>query len=780
MVTIPKRKRLRLCALAEAALYAPYAIPLQYRYTQTPRSNPCIKALAKYVSPVNFLLVSFYESAETCLFLLTIPIAICYTSNRTPIIFIIGGYLTMAEVNFQFRERYQQVHKPDRRMDWATPSAFDVEVDSAWTIRIPSEEDIVLYNAAQDLQDYFSVSMGVFVPFGRDAICDKCIEYIIDPSLGKNNYRLIVEPDHIRLIGFDAAAAARAGYLLEDLMNLNEAPFVQIQDTTRNVMFAPRMIHSGYDIDVFPDGYLQNLAHYGFTTLLIYVRSLDEYARFNDIIDRAAQYGLNVYAYSTLFNRVYPEGEEGLKYYDNVYGELFRRCPGFAGIVFVGESAEFPSKDPATTGRLRQDNVGPDGKPIVKGCNPGWWPCNDYHVLIEMIKNVIHKERPDVDVVLWSYNWGFQEEALRLALIDRLPKDISLQATFEMFETVERDGRLAKTVDYALWFEGPGRYFTSEAIRAQENGIRFYAMTNTGGRTWDIGTVPYEPFPYQWLKRYRAMKNAHDEWGLAGIMDSHHYGWAPSFISDFSKWMFDAPETDPDRILRRIAVRDFSEETADTVLEAWRICSDAVADLISTEPDQYGPCRVGPAYPLLLWKRGFVFASPEGQRFGGNKICYPYYNYYIEAPGRLESLFATVKWHTRAGLAFDRGADLLEKVMDRIHPSKRDEALRQINIFRYFAATMRTSVNTKEWYLRRKQLEREDLCDQDKKTVAQEMLDIAAREIENAKKTIPLVQFDSSLGYEPCMGYMCDESHIWDKINATNKAIEEELMPFLK
>jgi hypothetical protein len=126
------------------------------------------------------------------------------------------------------------------------------------------------------------------------------------------------------------------------------------------------MVHSGYGLDIFADDYMRYIAHYGITTLLIYVRSLDDYREFNDIIDRAAQYGLNVYAYSALFNRAYPEGEEGFKYYDALYGELFRRCPGFAGIVFVGESAEFPSKDPTTTGRLRQDNIGPDGKAIIE------------------------------------------------------------------------------------------------------------------------------------------------------------------------------------------------------------------------------------------------------------------------------------------------------------------------------------------------------------------------------------------------------------------------------
>ena len=52
------------------------------------------------------------------------------------------------------------------------------------------------------------------------------------------------------------------------------------------------------------------------------------------------------------------------------------------------------------------------------------------------------------------------------------------------------------------------------------------------------GVIPYEPMPYQWLKRYEAMREANEKWGLCGIMESHHYGFYPSFISKLSKMSF--------------------------------------------------------------------------------------------------------------------------------------------------------------------------------------------------------------------------------------------------
>lgn len=682
------------------------------------------------------------------------------------------------ELNYQFRERLLQVHKPNRRMEWATPSAEDVLVTDEWTVTLPSLEDRVLYNAAKDLVDYFAVSMGVFVKLTPSKEGEKQIRYEIDPLLGENKYCISVQKDTITLVGSDARNAARAGYLLEDRMNLNEAPFIALGKEERQSLYSPRMIHSGYGLDVFPDNYMNKIAHAGFTSLLIYVRSVEKDHEFNDIIARAAEYGLDVYAYSALLSRAYPEGEEGRRFYDSLYGELFRRCPGFKGVVFVGESVEFPSRDPNTSGRLRRDNIGPDGHSIIKKCSPGWYPCCDFYLWIEMVRDIIRKEKSDADIVVWSYNWGYQDREKRLELIRKLPKDVSLQVTFEMFENVPKDDSYGRTVDYSLFFEGPGQYFVSEAEEAKKQGIRLYSMVNTGGLTWDVGVIPYEPVPYQWLKRYKAMKRAHDDWGLCGTMESHHFGWHPSFVSDFCKVMFECPDSDPEAVLKRIAVRDFSADCADEVLQAWHLFSEGVENLIATNPDQYGPFRVGPAYPLLFLKEEFVFPSRPGFVHNHNTICNPMYKYDISTPDKLHKLRCEIRWHSKVAELFDQGAELLEGTFSRIHPSKIENAKRMYGLGRFVACAARTAVNVKKWYLE-KQILTGEADAEAKKAAAVRMIEIAEAEIRNAEGAVPFVRADSRLGYEPSMDYMCDEAHIRFKINATRKVVEEEIRPYL-
>ncbi|MBQ8416542.1 MAG: hypothetical protein IJX13_06580, partial [Clostridia bacterium] len=521
----------------------------------------------------------------------------------------------MKEINYEFRKRFSIVHRDDRR-DYSKkcPDGY-IEVTSDWCITLPDASTAVLCNAARDLEDYFFVSMGISLKVIRESEWNGAqlrIAYGVDPTIKEHSYRFAVTKDEIVLCGTSDRMAAQAGYFLEDVMNLCEGPFAEVCDSVRTSLFNPRMVHSGYGLDMYPTEHLLNIAHAGISSILVFVTDVDitphGYHDFNDLCCRASQYGIDVYAYSYLANKKHPDDEDAEAFYENLYGTFFDRCPGFKGIVFVGESCEFPSKDTHSKGIRRLDNIGKDGKPLVDNDkpHPGWYPCYDYKDLMEMIRKIIRKRQPDCDIVFWSYNWCRADAKARKALIDSLPKDITLQATFEMGTTLERDGFSLRLADYNLYFSGPGYYFTSEGEFAKENGLRFYSMTNTGGLTWDVGVVPYEPAPYKWIERYEGMIKAHEELGLCGTMDSHHFGFCPSFISDLAKWAFHYPKVDLEKTLKQIVARDFAPEYVDEVCHAMKLWSNAIGHMIPTNHDQYGPCRMGPAYPFILFDNADV------------------------------------------------------------------------------------------------------------------------------------------------------------------------------
>ncbi|MEF3307907.1 hypothetical protein PV433_03210 [Paenibacillus sp. GYB004] len=693
------------------------------------------------------------------------------------------------ERNYDFRKRLDVVHKPDRRDPDVKAAMSEVEITADWSIVLGGNDSAFIRRIAADLQDYLYTSMNVAIKMeqvpdlaetassGERVIVLATKETLPEfgASLGKSrSYRIAVTEEKIVLCGFDDRGVGQGSYYLEDLMNLKEAPIVQRQDERREPLFAPRMIHSGYGKDLFPDAHLNALAHAGIDAILVFATDLHMTPGgpldFNDLIDRADQYGLDVYMYSYLPSRVHPEDPGAEEYYDGTYGRIFQACPRFKGVILVGESCEFPSKDPNTTGVPRRD--WPKDKPKTKP-SPGWWPCYDYPQWLNLLKKVIRKHTTDVDIVFWTYNWGYAPEEERLKLIRILPQDITLMATFEMFEQYQHvEGVTHRCVDYTASFEGPGVYFASEAQAARERGLRLYTMANTGGLTWDIGVIPYEPIPYQWDRRHTNLIRANRDWGLSGLMESHHFGWWPSFVSDLAKWAYWEPKKPVEDLFAAVARRDFSAEAVPHVLNAWRHWSDGIRDYIPTNEDQYGPFRIGPSYPLTFREKaviphdGYVHFILDYHSAGKQ-----------EHPLDFKPINVEIRYLSSMLAKWESGNACLEKAMALIPERKRADAELLLNLNRFIVNCVRTTIHTKEWWKWKQQLFHET----DSATaavIADQMIELAKREIANAEATIPLVEMDSRLGWEPSMLYMTDAEHLQWKLEQVRTMLANELTAY--
>ena len=114
-------------------------------------------------------------------------------------------------------------------------------------------------------------------------------------------------------------------------------------------------------------------------------------------------------------------GENAEEIYESVYAPVFKAHSKLKGIVFVGESVQFPSQDERTTGRTHREFLNKDNLPDPKPA-PGWWPCKDYPEWISLVQKVIKKYKPDADIVFWTYNWGWAPEKERIELLEKLPE----------------------------------------------------------------------------------------------------------------------------------------------------------------------------------------------------------------------------------------------------------------------------------------------------------------------------------------------------------------------
>lgn len=680
------------------------------------------------------------------------------------------------EKNYDFRKRLLEIHKSGICDKTLQPKENEFVAFDGMKIAISRDSGIVIKTAAKDFLDFLLTSMELSCGISYD---DGDVLIKIDETISEDY--IINVSDKIEITGQDERKAAQALYYLEDKMTERKAPFIEKKEVKHTYMFSPRMVHSGYKMGEFPDSYLARIAHSGINAIVVFgIEGVNQTHAgpldFNDLCDRAEKYGIDVYAYSYVLSRRHPDDPDAQEHYDSIYGEIFKACPKFKGMILVGESVEFPSKDPHVSPKSFDDNKD-DGIPTGK-LTAGWWPCEDYPQWLECIKKAIYKYNEDADIIFWTYNWGCVEEEARVKLIRTLPQDVTLQATFEMFEIFPLGENMTQvSADYSIAFPGPGKYFLSEAKEAKKRGLKLYSMTNTAGLTWDMGDIPFEPMPYQWMKRYKGMRDAYENYGLSGTMDSHHYGLWPSFISDLAKKCFIKENTDMEKCLDEALIMHYGDKHLDTLKEALKKWSDAIGYFTPTDTDQYGAFRVGPSFPFCL----ITEAKPPSVSYAhyGNRILHVLYPCEFDTKTRILPLGKKILPFIRLPeeiKSMEKMLNLLKegvKIIKSI-PDPNEELLFLINLGEYMVCHTQTGFNAKKWYYLRTKL----FGESDPKKCyeyIEALRTLGLEELENSEKAIEFVNKDSRLGWEPSMEYLTDEEHIRWKIKHLHYVLDKEL-----
>ncbi len=673
---------------------------------------------------------------------------------------------------YQFRERLCQVHPANIRDFSLVPAEDEYVLNDGIVISVPADCGNIIINAAKDFCDYLYTSMDLSGRFTKQQGGN--ITVSVDPAYGSYKaFQAEISADGISITAHDERGAAQALFFLEEEMSTRHAPFIPFGCTERAPLFSPRMTHSGYMLDEYPESHLAQIAHAGMDAIMVMTCDVNEslwgYTDFNDLIRRASDWGLDVYAYSYYRSKKHPDDPEADAHYESTYGALFKQCPGFKGVILVGESIGFPSKDPKAS-PLPYDANNIDGIPSSKP-SADFWPCTDYREWLIKLQSIIYKYNPNADIVFWSYNWGYANTEDRQALIRRLPKGISMLVTFENFGQYQaQEGFYEQVYDYSLAFEGPGHYFISEASVAKECGVRLYAMTNTGGDTWDMGGLPYEPMPGQWLKRAKNVLDCKEKYGLCGIMESHQYGFTPSIVSDMIKYVYHTGHTDVDAELKRILARHFGLGQEAVIAEALEKWSEAIRLLPPTGENQCGVFRIGPSYPFSI-KGTYIPPTDKCAKGNFKTTRYPLFNrgdYGV--PGTTGVRLPVEQQMMQKMLVLlQEGCKILETV-----PSPNDELLYLINMGHFMERIVTSGIHIQQWYLTVTKMQIEPDNEMVKQYLA-EADRILDAERENVLATIPIIEADSRLGWDPRMEYVCDRRRLDWKLKLLDYVQHTEL-----
>ena len=123
-----------------------------------------------------------------------------------------------------------------------------------------------------------------------------------------------------------------------------------------------------------------------------------------------------------------------------------------------------------------------------------------------------------------------------------------------------------------------------------------------------------------------------------------------------------------------------------------------------------------------------------------------------------------------------RVAYLMEKGVAALTaaPAQCESLVRLRNLGQFIANCVKTGIAAKRMHLLDVELQRTpDVARQH--AICDEIEALLVAERKNAEDTIPLVDADSSLGFEPSMLYMCDRWHLEWKIRHTDYVLGTEL-----
>nr|MBQ4319805.1 hypothetical protein [Clostridia bacterium] len=188
---------------------------------------------------------------------------------------------------------------------------------------------------------------------------------------------------------------------------------------------------------------------------------------------------------------------------------------------------------------------------------------------------------------------------------------------------------------------------------------------------------------------------------------------------------------------------------------------------------------VGPGHPFYVKIDGRELVEVKGRmqlpyqpqdKFAMHKLGPGMYNNYIEWRTKDGSedlrMVKAIESYERVRDYLAEGIELLDSV-----ENKNDELKRLINMGRFMYRTILTALNRRHLYVLDDRRLHETDADK-RKEIAAQMVEIMSSERQNAIDTIPIVEYDSIIGFEPSIEYVTDRKRLEWKIAQVNREIE--------
>jgi hypothetical protein len=589
--------------------------------------------------------------------------------------------------------------------------------------------------------------------------------------------------------GFDERGAMYGLYNIEARMNLREAPFLPKKlDTVRHSLYKARMTLSGLGWMEWPDPYLAMLSRYGFDSIYasVYVNpngvngpppfwdrmKKQDPARVHDLIRRAARYGIDLYCPIVYLYNGEPDNEAGLR---KLVHDLVTEFPDIRGYVLLTEGFFYKN----WFGAGGQGNT--DLREWLRHWADG----------VRIVSEETRKVNPEIEVLPWEYNIDFKPSMVELKKYGtaQLPVESIPLLTFENGKSMTFDDEHGSLKDYAINVVGPAEVTAGQIEVVKQRQMRgVYAKADCWA-SWQYGTLPYLPLPFQWFARYKALEQSR----IDGTMESWSYGFKPNYIAEMRAWYSwsDAPALND--LLRKIARREFGPGSEQLVLTAWDHFSKAIRLVPDTGPLMGTVNSV--AAPLFFEEPAsrtltFEHSWTDPGVWSRTSDIVPYWpytpRYFLLRPDFTNKVNAAenyakpftlptfLKYLNLAADEMERGLAAYRRAALDAPTAKSKNAMREVLIAEQLERMMRSDVAVLRFEDLRFRLSKVANAES-RNTLLDSMTALAKEELARTEHSLETARRDSRMGYEWEEDYIYTPTVIEEKIKLLRDTIDHQI-----
>lgn len=473
--------------------------------------------------------------------------------------------------------------------------------------------------------------------------------FILNSSLEKEEYQLIISSSKTILAAGDADGLRRGVYFLEDRICEAKSnsitagkwcrkPFVKHRisrcffgPTNRPPFYIDELTN---DVDYYPEEYLNKLAHEGINGLWLtmYFRDLpssffpkrgeNAEKRFKKLqltVERCARYGIKIYVFLSEPKRFgagpfavpakdaaeHPEligirqgkggyfctsQETGKKYLTECVSRIFKNVPKLGGIINI---------------MLGEDNGSCIAHLVNFGHRKGE-SCpfcarrDEADVFAEqavLFTEAIRKYAPEAEYIGWFYCPGLRDGSDKtkkiLRIAEKWPTESTLMLNFESGGHIRQLGKDRIVFDYSLAFIGPSRLYADACTKAPRMGAKIQV-----GCSHEDASVPFIPVPENLYKKYKFLH----EHNVSTVMQCWYFGNYPGLMNKAAGELSFTPfPRSMKKFLIELARPEWRND-AEKVALAWHYFSQAYRNFPGNIAfEWFGPLHHSIVWPLYLF-----------------------------------------------------------------------------------------------------------------------------------------------------------------------------------